>query len=84
VSLLDTLRSVFSLFGGGNRSEAAVAQYVIREHHRGRDLTEILDDPYVTNRCTPAQMSRLLDRPELSHAIGEDMIDRTRSERAGS
>jgi hypothetical protein len=29
-------------------------------------------------------VNRLLDRPEVSHAIGEDMIDRTRSERAGS
>jgi hypothetical protein len=82
VSLLDTFRQMFSFLGGGNRSEAAVAQYVIREHHRGRGLTEILDDPYVQNRCTPAQIARLLDRPEVVQAIGADMVDRTRSERA--
>ena len=28
-----------------------MAQYVIREHHRGRPLAEILEDHYVTNRC---------------------------------
>jgi hypothetical protein len=78
VGLLDTLRSIFSSFGGRNRSEAAVAQYLVREHHRGRDLTEILADPYVTNRCTPAQIGRLLDRPEVVHAIGADMVDRAR------
>ena len=79
MSLLDALREVFSFLGGHNRSEAAVAQYVIREHHRGRGLEEILGDPYVTNRCTRQQIDRLLDRPEVVHAIGEDMIARVRS-----
>ena len=74
MSLLDILRNLFS----ANRSEAAVAQYLIREHHRGRGLDEILGDPYVTNRCTPQQVSRLLDRPEVVHAIGEDTIARVR------
>jgi hypothetical protein len=80
VSLLDTLRQMFSFLGGGNRTEAAVAQYVIREHHRGRGLTEILEDPYVQNRCTPAQLSRMLDRPEIVHALGEDTVGRARNE----
>lgn len=74
MSLLDILRNFFSV----NRGEAAVAQYVIREHHRGRGLDEILADPYVTNRCTPHQVDRLLDRPEVIHAIGEDTIARVR------
>ena len=52
---------------------------MIREHHRGRDLNEILEDNYVKNRCTPAQVQRLLDRPEIVHAIGNDMVSRARS-----
>jgi hypothetical protein len=66
-----------------SRAETAVAEYVVREHHRGRALNEILDDPYVKNRCSREQIERLLDRPEVVRAIGEDMIDRTRTERAG-
>ncbi len=50
-----------------------MAEYVIREHRRGRPLREVLDDNYVTNRCTPAQIKRLLDRPEVIHALGEDL-----------
>ena len=50
-----------------------MAQYVIREHHRGRPLDEILQDKYVTNRCTPEQIQRLLDRPEVVHAVGDDV-----------
>ena len=51
-----------------------MADYVIREHHRGRPLQEILQDKYVTNRCTPEQIHRLLDRPEVVHAIGDDIV----------
>ena len=50
-----------------------MAEYVIREHRRGRPLREILDDNYVTNRCSPEQISRLLDRPEVIHALGDDL-----------
>ena len=51
-----------------------MAQYVIREHHRGRPLAEILDDHYVTNRCTPEQIRRLLDRPDVVHSLGENLV----------
>ena len=50
-----------------------MAEYVIREHRRGRPLREILADNYVTNRCSPEQISRLLDRPEVIHALGDDL-----------
>src|SRR5947209_15649413 len=52
VGWLDSLRSAFSFLGTRSRGEDAVAQYIIREHHRDRSLAEILDDPYVVNRCT--------------------------------
>ena len=51
-----------------------MAEYVIREHQRGRPLHDILDDNYVTNRCSPEQIKRLLDRPEVVHALGDDLI----------
>jgi len=83
VGRLDSLRSVFSFLFTRSRSESAVAQYVVREHHRGRDLAAILEDAYVKNRCTREQIDRLLERPEVVHAIGEDMIVRARDERLG-
>jgi hypothetical protein len=51
-----------------------MADYVIREHRGGRPLQEILQDKYVTNRCTPEQIRRLLDRPEVVRAIGDDVV----------
>jgi hypothetical protein len=52
--------------------EEALAAYVVREHRQGRPLDEILDDPYLKNRATDEQRLRLLERPEVIRAVGED------------
>jgi hypothetical protein len=82
MSWSDSLRGIFGFLFTRSRAEDAVAEYVVREHHRGRSLSEILSDPYVANRCTREQIERLLDRPDVVQAIGEDMIDRARTDRA--
>jgi len=74
VGFVDAIRGAFSFLGSRSQTEERMAQYVIREHHRGRPLVEILEDHYVTNRCTPEQIKRLLDRPEVLHALGEDVV----------
>ncbi len=63
----------FSFLFGSNK-EDVIAEYVIREHHRGRALAEILADRHVTNSLSPEQVNRLLDRDDIVHAVGEDMI----------
>ena len=68
------VRNPFSFLFASTRKEERIAQYVIREHRAGRSLEQILADPYVRNRCTPQETARLLDRPELIHALGEDMV----------
>jgi hypothetical protein len=79
VGLVDAIRGAFSFLGTRSQAEERVAQYVIREHHRGRPLREILADHYVTNRCSPEQIRRLLDSPDVLHAIGEDVVARTKT-----
>ena len=56
----------------GISKEDALAAYVVREHRQGRMLEEILDDPYLKNRSTDEQRLRLLERPEVIRAVGED------------
>ena len=70
----ELFRSPFSFLFARSAAEDRVAAYVIREHERGRPLAEILEDPYVKNRTTPQERERLLDRPELIRAIGDDVI----------
>jgi hypothetical protein len=56
----------------GISKEDALASYVVREHRQGRSLEDILDDPYLKNRATDEQRLRLLERPEVIRAVGED------------
>jgi len=53
--------------------EDSLAAYVIREHRSGRSLDDILDDPYLKNRSTDEQRVRLLERPDVIRAVGEDI-----------
>ena len=64
-------RNPFSFLFTRSSSEERVAAYLIREHDRGRSVDEILEDPYVRNRCTPQQRARILERPEVIHALGD-------------
>jgi hypothetical protein len=77
-------RGFFSrIFGGGSDSGEhksltkmdSLAAYVIREHRSGRPLEEILEDPYLKNRATDEQRLRLLDRPDVIRAVGEDVAN---------
>jgi hypothetical protein len=76
------LRNPFSFLFTSSSHEDRVAAYIVREHERGRALAEILEDPYVRNRCTPQERDRLLDRPELIRALGDDTISAARATRA--
>ncbi len=72
------------LFGKGEKREESrtsiskedsLAAYVIREHREGRSLEDILDDPYLKNRASEEQRLRLLDRPDVIRAVGEDVAN---------
>jgi hypothetical protein len=67
------LRNPFSFLFARSRGEERLVEYVIREHGRGRTLTEILDDPFVQNRTTAEQRARLMDHPEVVRAVSADM-----------
>ena len=69
------LRDLFSFLFARPSAEDRVAGYVIREHERGRDLTDILQDNYVQNRLTPQQVARLLDRAEVIRALGQERAE---------
>jgi len=66
----DFLKNPFAFLFTRNSAEDRVAEYVKREHATGRSLTEVLEDHYVQNRLSPEQQRRLLDRPDLIHAVG--------------
>jgi hypothetical protein len=73
--LSNLFRNPFSFLTATHAHEDRVAAYVIREHDRGRSLNDILDDPYVRNRLSPNEIGRLLERPDVLKAIGDDIAE---------
>ena len=71
--------SAFMFVFSRPRSEELAAEHVIQEHHLGRVFSDILHDPYITDRCSSAEIRRLLDHPEIVRAVGDDI----RRERGG-
>ena len=68
-------RNPFSFLFTTKGAEERVAAYVIREHERGRTLDDILDDPYVVSRLSEPEVARVLERPDVVKAIGDDMAE---------
>jgi hypothetical protein len=73
------LRSPFSFLFTRSSAEESVANYVLREHGNGRRIEDILQDPYVQNRLSPEQQRRLLSRPDVIHALGEQAVEAART-----
>ena len=71
-------RNPFSFLFTKTSMEDQVIAYITREHARGRRASEIMQDRYVQNRLTPPQQARLLDRPDVIHALGEVDVDAAR------
>ena len=79
-SFSELLRKPFSWLFAGRSTEDRVAAYIIREHERDRPVSQILDDPYVKYRCTPNQIARVLERPEVIRSLGEATAAAARAE----
>jgi hypothetical protein len=74
------LRSPFSFLFAGSSKDERIAAYIIREHERGRRLSEIVEDPYIRNRATERELARLLERPEVVEALGRAAVAETKQE----
>ena len=53
--------------------EERVVEYVIREVHNGRKLSEALKDPYVKNRRSQDRLEKVLENPEVVAALEEQI-----------
>lgn len=70
--IVDILKSIFATT---SNAEERVTAYLLREHERGRSIDDILDDPFVVNRVSKEQVGRILERPEVIHALGNDIVE---------
>lgn len=83
-SFLRNPLSPFSFLFAKSSSEERVAAYIIREHDRGKAIDDILDDPYIRNRMSAQEVARVIERPDVLRAIGDDMVEAARAALAQS
>jgi len=55
--------------------EERVVEYVLREVHNGRRLSDALNDPYVRNRVSEEKLSHVLENPEIAKAIEAQIVE---------
>jgi len=67
------------MVGDGSAAHKRLIEYVVRQLHGGRDLGDILDDPYVTNRISVIERRALLEEPEVVEAAGSELLERMRA-----
>lgn len=56
-----------------------LVDYVAGQLSAGRDLQEVMEDPYVTNRISVVERRALLDEPKVVEAAGDDVLARMRA-----
>ena len=55
-------------------------EYTERQLRTGRDLDDVLQDPYIINRLTPVERLALLDEPEVVEAARDELLERMRAD----
>jgi hypothetical protein len=73
------LQNPFSFLFARTSAEEHVVAYLLREHGAGRRLEDVLKDAYVQNRLSPEQQQRMLSRPDVIHALGEQDVEAARA-----
>jgi hypothetical protein len=65
--------SPFAVFYPGTTREERLVAYVVREHRRGRSLSEILDDAYIWRQCGDESRRQLVENPALVRKLADDI-----------
>jgi hypothetical protein len=64
----------------GSHTEDLLVDHIVREVKRGRGLDSVMADPFVVNRASEGQRRALLDRAEITHAVGVDAVARIKAQ----
>lgn len=56
-----------------NTTETRVNEFIIRELDAGRNLFDILNDPFVKNRVPEERRTQLLENPEIIDAFMKEL-----------
>ncbi|HWH13445.1 MAG TPA: hypothetical protein VNT51_01770 [Miltoncostaeaceae bacterium] len=70
---------VSKLVGSSSAKHKRLIEYVVRQVRNDRNLRDVLEDPYVTNRLNALERRALLEEPEVVAAVNEDVLQGMRA-----
>lgn len=70
---------IASMLSDHNAEHKRLVEYVVAELEQGRNLDDVIGDPYVTNRLSPVQRRALLEEPEIVRAAGDEALAEMRA-----
>lgn len=68
------------MVGDGSARHKRLIEYAVRQLEAGRDLDQVLEDPYITNRSNAIDRRALLEEPEIVEAAGAELLERMRAQ----
>ncbi len=66
-------QGIFSRLFGSHRKDL-LSEHVLREIRAGRDLSDVMEDPFVRNRADDQQRRALLDDPQITAAVSDGVL----------
>jgi hypothetical protein len=79
--------TIASLITDESAAHKRLIEYVTGQLSQGRSLSDVIEDPYVTNRLNPMERRALLEEPEIVAAAQAESLAEMRAhleELAGS
>ena len=77
---MDIQGEIRKMVGDGSARHTRLIEYAVRQLGTGRDLDDVLEDPYITNRSSAIDRRALLEEPEIVEAAGAEVLEQMRSQ----
>ncbi|MCB0872994.1 MAG: hypothetical protein H6531_02130 [Actinobacteria bacterium] len=71
---------IAKLVNSESAAHKRMVDYVLRQISADRPLSEILEDPYLTNRLTHMDRRAILEEPAVIEAVSDDVLNDMRRE----
>lgn len=78
--MVDIRDEIRKMVGDGSARHKRLIEYAVRQLGTGRDLQDVLDDPYITNRSSAIDRRALLEEPEVVEAAGAEVLEQMRTQ----
>ena len=71
--------TIASMITDESAAHKRLVEYVTGQLSQGRSLSDVVEDPYVTNRLNPMERRALVEEPEIVAAAQNEALDDLRA-----